>query len=315
MSSLDLSIVLPTKNRTPILLKTLDALLKATAQISCEIFIIDNAPDDQIINTQHITLPTHVQILKNPGNRNSVFASRNYGASLTQSELLLFIDDDIICNQSSIDFVIDYHKNNKNKALNVHWTYPPKTLEQMRQTFFGRFLIQGRFSRMQDLFDAHIWQENSTFESNEVASYFLSVHKKDFNKVKGYNADLLHEGTDLDIIYRFRNAGIQMFINTTEIVYHNEEDRLDTYLWLKRKERLGEITAHAQEKLQGDSESFRYSFIKHILFNAIFALHKPILACIKILPGNLRLLDRFIFKIYHMLTGAFMHHGYMRKNA
>src|SRR5574337_488774 len=173
-SSLQLSIILPTKDRHAILFRSLKSILGSTENIRCEILIIDNS------TTSDIVLPGELQrddirMLKNPRNRNTVFSSRNYGDSIARAPLLLFIDDDIIVNPASILFVLDFHAKNPRTAANVSWTYPPELIAQMQHSLFGRFQVKSGITTMRELYGVDRWKENTVFESGEVASFFFSI--------------------------------------------------------------------------------------------------------------------------------------------
>ena len=115
---IDLSIILPTKDRQSILFKTLKTLLESTSEINCEILIIDNSTANDIHLPEALQSKL-VKIFKNPGNRTSVFSSRNYGASLAQSDQLLFLDDDILITNESLRFAIEFQKQNWDTNINI----------------------------------------------------------------------------------------------------------------------------------------------------------------------------------------------------
>lgn len=304
-----LSIVLPTKDRTPILFKTLESLVASTEGKSCEIFIIDNSTSADILLPENLQR-ANIRVLKNPRNRNSVFSSRNYGASLASGTILLFIDDDIIINPESIDWVIRFHSENQKAAANVNWQYPPWLLEQMQKNVFGRFLIRSGFTTMRELYGVHRWKENTLFESGEVASFFFSLRKETFDAMGGYEEKHLHEGTDIPLIESLRNANVPMYIHAGITVFHNEEDRVEPVNWLKRKMRMGEVSAMAVKMGKRDGHEFYYSGTKSFLLSCAWNLRGVLFFFIRAFPGSWRFADPFLFKLLSGLTGAYIHKGY-----
>lgn len=305
----ELSIVLPTKDRHPILFKTLASILESTKNIPCEILIIDNSISSDIQLPENLKRH-YVFIYKNPGNRNSVFASRNYGCSIATSDCLLFIDDDILVNEASIRFAMEFQKSNPRAASNVSWEYPPVLMEQMRKTFFGRFLIHSGFTTMRELYGVERWKDKSLFESGEVASFFLSVSRKLFLEIGAYEERHLHEGTDISLIENFRKNTIPMFIHAGITVYHNEEDRIEMKNWLGRKKRLGEISAHAVALGEKENHLMNYSSFKSALFRLIYFFRPLLFLFIRISPQRMNFLDKFMFRLISALTGAYIHSGY-----
>jgi glycosyltransferase involved in cell wall biosynthesis len=311
---LQLSIILPTKDRQPILFKTLRSILRATETISCEIFVIDNSSAPDIILPADLCRE-NVRILKNPHNRNSVFSSRNYGASLASSELLLFIDDDILVTPESIAFVLEFHRTNERKAANVSWQYPPELLEKMRNSIFGRFLIRSGFTTMRELYGVNRWKDGTVFESGEVASYFFSIPKNIFHEIGGYEGRHLHEGTDVSLIDSLRRNGVKMFINAKILVYHNEEDRVEIRNWLERKKRLGEISAFAVGLGDKSGHEMSYSATKSAVFRLLFSFRSLLLFFIAIAPQRSHFADKFMFRLISGLTGAYIYSGYQSQRS
>jgi glycosyltransferase involved in cell wall biosynthesis len=104
----ELSIIVPTKDRQAILHRTLENLISASINFSNEILIIDNSTSSDILLPKKLN-DSRIKIFKNPGNRNSVFASRNFGASIAKNNLLLFLDDDIIVSEEAIRKIVEFH--------------------------------------------------------------------------------------------------------------------------------------------------------------------------------------------------------------
>jgi GT2 family glycosyltransferase len=305
----DLSIILPTKDRHSILFKTLEQLLPSTKGINCEILIVDNSTSSEIQLPENFQR-SDISIFKNPGNRNSVFASRNYGASIAKSEQLLFLDDDILVTPECLRFAIEFQKQNPKAAANVSWQYPPELLEKMRATVFGRFLIHAGYTTMRELHGIDKWKDDSIFESKDVASFFLCIQKKTFDEVGGYEERHLHEGTDLSLIENLKRNGIKMYINSQLLAFHNEEDRMEIRNWLERKKRVGEIIANSAAIGDTAEKKLVYSPFKSFLLSATYFSRSLIILFMTNFFSRVRVLDKFRFKFISLLTGAYMYKGY-----
>ena len=91
-----LSIIIPTKDRTEILKLTLQKAIEAIEGFEIEIIVVNDG--NEII--QKIENPK-IQYHNNP--KKGVTTARNYGASLAQSDLLLFLDDDMWITKETIN--------------------------------------------------------------------------------------------------------------------------------------------------------------------------------------------------------------------
>jgi glycosyltransferase involved in cell wall biosynthesis len=89
-----ISVIIPTYNRRDSLLQALDSLKQQTYPMDRLMVVVvdDGSTDDtETIASQQFPFNFHYLRQKNQG----ATAARNYGASISQSEILVFIDDDI----------------------------------------------------------------------------------------------------------------------------------------------------------------------------------------------------------------------------
>ena len=117
-----ISVIIPTYNRKDSLLRTLDSLKQQTYPMDRFIVIVvdDGSTDDtQVIASQQFPFALRCVHQKNQG----ATAARNYGATISQADILVFIDDDV--------------------------TVSPQTLEALAATCYqgGKALVMGTLYR------------------------------------------------------------------------------------------------------------------------------------------------------------------------
>jgi glycosyltransferase involved in cell wall biosynthesis len=297
-----LSIIIPTKDRGEIFLKTLQSIISASSSSDTEIIVVNNS----LTPIQLANKPNNVSVYDNPYDKNSVFSSRNYGASLARNQVLLFIDDDIIVSKESIVYALRFHDENSNACFNVNWQYPPELLAEMEKNIFGKFLMKTGFTTMRSLYGEG-WKDNAPFIARSLASFFFCIKKDDFMKIGGYNEKHLHEGTDIDITDKLIENKITIWINPLIMVYHNEADRIDLMNWLQRKKRFGVISRNAVN--MGDSShALHYTGIKVLAFRMIYMFQPLLLQLLAIL--NKLKANELGFKVIDALLGANICVGY-----
>jgi glycosyltransferase involved in cell wall biosynthesis len=96
------SVIIPTYNRKDSLLRTLDSLGKQTFPMNRLVVVVvdDGSTDDtQTIASQQFPFTFRYVQQKNQG----ATAARNYGATISQSEILVFIDDDITISPQTLE--------------------------------------------------------------------------------------------------------------------------------------------------------------------------------------------------------------------
>ena len=96
------SVIIPTYNRKDSILRTLDSLRQQTFPMDRLLVVVvdDGSTDDtQTIASQQFPFTLRYVQQKNQG----ATAARNYGATISQSEILVFIDDDITISPQTLE--------------------------------------------------------------------------------------------------------------------------------------------------------------------------------------------------------------------
>lgn len=97
-----ISVIIPSYNRRDSLLRTLDSLKQQTFPMDrLVVVIVDDGSTDDTQTIASLQFPFTLRFLqqKNQG----ATAARNYGATISQSEILVFIDDDITISPQTLE--------------------------------------------------------------------------------------------------------------------------------------------------------------------------------------------------------------------
>lgn len=229
---MQLSIIIPTKDRASVFQKTIAAVVQATAHLSCQVIVVNDSKENIP------TVPEGVTIIQNLGR--GVASARNAGAKLAKAPLLLFLDNDILISKASIDHTLATHQQLTRACINPDWVYPEQLQEQLAKTSFGRFLKANKMTTFEGWY-GETWKSNQLFESKSVASFHLSISKVDFDRLGGYTENFPHAGfEDYDFPKRLKAGGLTFYIDSRIQVLHNEEDRMDVDNWLNNQQRRAE---------------------------------------------------------------------------
>lgn len=300
------SIIIPTKNREAILLNSLKQAIKSIENINAEIIIINDGDNEIVLSEEW---KSKIRIIKNP--KNGVASARNLGAANAISEVLIFMDDDMLIHESAVKKVIEYIYQNTTSTININWIYTPELLTQLIQTKFGRYLNNYGFTSLKGWNKNQPWNDNELFENIGVTSQFLGINKAVFNSVNGYDETFPHAGyEDYDFAERMHKKGIKFFVWPKDIIYHNETDRHELSKWLDRKRRGGETRKHAV--LQGNKElELHYSGTKKTILQFLTTTKKIWIGLLAILP-NIKLFDSFYGKMVNILLATSIFEGYTK---
>lgn len=304
-----ISIIIPTRNRYPILMSSLSELTEAISGISAEVIVVNDG-DSPLDLAQ---FRTAVKVVANRGS--GVASARNTGASFAAGTVLLFMDDDMWMTRRAIEEILRFHNETDFAALNVNWIYPPDLDRMLPDTVFGRYLGYFGFTSLKGWSKNNIeWHDTERFETRGITSQNLSIRKQTFIKTGGYNEAFPLAGfEDYDYAKRLNERGVKIVVDPLILTFHNEADRLSLDDWLDRRVRGG-ITrrvavAHGHPELQ-----LYYSVGKKAALSCI-RFSSPFLRRLISMPWLARRqrLDGIRFRLINLLLAEAIYRGYSGK--
>jgi glycosyltransferase involved in cell wall biosynthesis len=234
-SDMELSIIIPTKDRLPVVATTIASVQQAIAGMDTEVIVVNDS------RTTEPTLPDdpRFRALRNPDW--GATAARNHGARHAQGDLLLFLDNDILITSESLQRTIELHRDLRHSASNPDWVYPPAMQALLRSTAFGRYLQAAGQTSQRSWNDDPAWKDGALFRSRTLASFHFCIERADFDRMGGYDIawpQVLFG--DVRLAQRLADAGIDTYIDTRIQVLHNEADRMEVTTWLDNWNRRGQ---------------------------------------------------------------------------
>lgn len=296
--NLSISVIIPTYNGAQKVVQALDSLLSQSRMPDEIIVVIDGSTDNtkSIIESKNYKFP-HFRILEQEnGGRAKV---RNTGASDATSELLLFMDDDMVAPKQWVEEHLKHHILHPNTLLTGR-------LEESQDAVRDDFFLFKNWLKTK-------WNKGLEIEGNQ-SSYrinfpYISANNFSANKVVFFRLDgfdsRLTDAEDYDLALRATKQNLELFYGFAAFAYHN--DITDIYKYIKR---LRQYNA-AQLKLMAlkpelYTENHRYFSPKPKGIKAIiFRLFCNRLVLKFVYQGYFRILPQFIrFKLYDIIVTA-----------
>ncbi len=297
-----LTIVICTYKR-PVLLKTcINCAIQVVENLDAEVIIINDCKEDQIIIPENPNL----RLYNNPSK--GLASARNLGAKMANGQFILFTDDDIEFDASSIKRLLDLNIQNPNACFNPNWKYSKEMYDVVKKTQFGRFLIHVGLVNYQGWVPELNWQAKC-FETDKLAGFVFLTPKRIFELVKGFNEDFVRIGAEDDeLCIRLKKLNVKMYVDPTIYVYHNETDRIGLE---QRLSRYYNGAVNRKKALEMGYEHYRihYSSSKKLTLNFLSKLKRPIIAFTKLIP-NVELFDWIYFLLSHLLIAVSIFEGY-----
>ena len=305
---MNFSVIIPTKDRQNILSKSLDCLKQVPGIQDLDVIVINDS--DIPVSIDSLNFPKSLRVLKNPGK--GVASARNFGVSNAVHEWLIFMDDDMMVRPDTFKKLETYYSD-KNAVLNVNWVYTPSMMNLAANNPFVRYLKKYRFDSMEGWSNDPNWNNEKVFEVPGVNSAFLLINKSAFLSIGGFDEKFPFAGfEDHDLSERLKKSGVKMFVDPTNVIFHNEEDRMKIENWLERKRR-GAITRKVAVSKGYTHYHLQYSPAKKLVNRLVYASREQLLAILNHWPKNKRL-DSLFFIIVNRLLGAYSYAGYTQNS-
>ena len=210
-ASPEITVVIPTHNRAPKLVDTLDHLDGQTVDAGWEVIVVaNNCEDDTVLTVRDRTerFPVPLTVLEEP--KPGAAAARNAGARRAAGRDLLFLDDDILVEPDCIDRLLrDRHEHPG--AWIVGQVFP---LPEHRATPFGAF-------RAASL--AAVGTDGPPEEVEWFASGIALVPKAALLDVGGYDETFTTAALeDADLAIRAVRAGVRVVFDPGLTSRHND---------------------------------------------------------------------------------------------
>ncbi|MBI4929254.1 MAG: glycosyltransferase [Bacteroidetes bacterium] len=306
---MDLSIIIPTKERGNIFYKTLEHSVNAIKHIHAEIIVVNDSKTSHPEIEKWINAP--IILIDNV--KSGVASARNAGAAIAKSDLLLFLDDDILISTKTIEQTLSVHRQEKNICVNPDWIYPPELTAHLDEYSFGRYLLKHNLTNFKGWYKNPRWKNNALFESLMIASFHLSMDKDSFLKSGGYNESFQHSGfEDYDFPVRLNKMGMRFLIDTRILVYHNEADKVDSIeLWLKKQKEVAATRKHGV-KIGYSELAITYPAFKKFVLRFFIRIKPLLMLLVKSIP-NARWANKIYFRLVLTLQAVSIFEGYNKK--
>ena len=302
-----LSVIIPSKDRKEILVQSLERLKKVENINELEIIIINDS-DQELVLDQSFDFLT---IYKNE--KAGVASARNFGASKASNKWMVFMDDDMWVEPQTFQRLEQFCADVE-KCFNVNWVYPDFLVKQLDQKPFLRYLRNYGFDSLEGWSSDVEWNRNEVFQVKGITSQFLLINKNAFYKVGGYDTSFPFAGfEDYDMSKRLSKAGIRIYVDPKNMIYHNEADRIDVENWLERKKR-GAITRRVGIAVGYSELEISYPFYKKYFYRFIYSTRRLLLAIVKGWPAT-KSFDGAFFLLVNILLGTYSCIGYHSKEA
>ena len=165
-----ISIIIPVYNSSLTLKECLEAIFNSNFKNFEVIVISDNSTD----NSVGIAKQYQCKIIELSENKGPAFA-RNEGAKISEGDILLFVDSDVIIKKDALNYLSEKFLQNEIDAIQGIYSHEPtyKSIITQYQMSYNCY---------------YIWPENKKYAST-LSTCCLAIRKKIFLNLKGFNVN------------------------------------------------------------------------------------------------------------------------------
>jgi glycosyltransferase involved in cell wall biosynthesis len=300
-----LSVIIPTFQREKIFARTLQSVRAAIEGLDAEIIVVNDSEEA-------LSLPASERLSVVPHPGKGAAAARNAGAARARGELLLFLDNDVIVTRANLLRVLELHGQYPSSAFNFYWIYPPDLLQQLPAHKFGRFmLLELIFSNTSRLRTEEKTGHGPFIPVRALASYFLSISRADFRLAGGYEERIPKAGVeDMILSKKMSEKGIAMYLSSSDVVFHNEADRLDLESVMAIYRRAA-MTRRSAVEIGYPEFGIHIGKGRRFIYAALSPLSGFFILLARLVP-NSRWFDPFYQKTAGLLLGISTYRGFYR---
>ncbi len=226
----EVSIIIPTKDRSDILRKCIETIKKKTIYNNYEIIIVDNNSKD--IRTKdylkNISKLNNIKTLKyeNPFNFSAI---NNYAARNSNSEYLLFLNNDVeVISPEWLSAMLEHAQRRDVGAVGCKLAYPNNTI-QHAGVILGVTGTPGlpgvaghSHKHLPNEARGYFHRPHTIQDLSAVTAACMMVRKDVFEKVGGFDENLGVAFNDVDLCLKIRQKGYLIVYTPYAKLYHHE---------------------------------------------------------------------------------------------
>lgn len=241
---MDLSIIIVNYNVKHFLEQCLHSVIKASKDITSEIFVVDNNSVDGSAQLVQENFPL-IQFIENKENVGFSKAN-NQAIQLSKGKYILLLNPDTIVEEDTFSKVIDFMENHADagglgvKMIDGKGTFLPESKRGLPTpwvAFYKMFGISKLFPNSKKFGKYHLsyLNKNEIHEVDVLAGAFMLLRRETLDKVGFLDETFFMYGEDIDLSYRITLGGYKNYYypETTIIHYKGESTKKGSLNYVK----------------------------------------------------------------------------------
>jgi GT2 family glycosyltransferase len=245
LSEPTVSVIVPTFQRAEALRRTLAALLTLDyPEELLEIIVVDDGSCD----STPATVTTFPRVTYVRQSNSGVSVARNRGFWASSSDVLMFVDDDIVVQPDNVRQHLAVRAEYEECIVSGHSEFAPEIRTELERSPFGRFRLWTEDVAKAE--QARQWGASGRIHPTTVATQNITIGREMFLRLDGFDERFPVGAEDQDLCWRAQALGCTIVHDYSIKVVHNDQHR--DLLSLCRREERGAVGIVCLSKKHAD---------------------------------------------------------------
>ncbi|NCC98937.1 MAG: glycosyltransferase family 2 protein [Bacteroidia bacterium] len=227
-----LSVIIVNYKVQDYLLQCLDALYNSLSGIDAEVFVVDNASNDESQKLVENYFPKTIFI--NNAENVGFAKANNQAIKMAKGDYVLLLNPDVIIGENCIKHVCDFADKASDfgalgvRMINLEGNFLPESKRNIPSLWAAFCKFSGlsklfKNSRCFNMYYNTVLSDDQSGESQILAGAFMLLNKKALGKEMLFDEQFFMYGEDIDLSYRILQSGLKNYYYPETILHYKGE--------------------------------------------------------------------------------------------
>ena len=235
-----LSLIVVNNNAGALLRQALISLINGCKAIDYELIIVNNSPDDDVVQFVQDKFPEASLISNNT--YLGIASGNNQAISMAKGEYILLVNADTICGKDTLSKACTFMDEHPDAGgLSVRMLSPkgrflPESIHGLTKQWasFFKFIGFAKYLSKTRLYDRNRKDWVEEFQISEIdilSSDFMLLRKSALNEAGLFDERFIRYGYNIDLSYRLRLAGFKNYYFPKTYIINFEKQQMPKFSW------------------------------------------------------------------------------------
>lgn len=227
-SKAKVSIIIPTRNHAEALKKCVESILLRSTYQNYEILLLENGSTEQEVFEYYESLGEKKEVRVIPYQREFNYSAIcNYGASKSDGEYLLFLNNDVeVIEKGWMEAMLEHAQRDNVGAVGAKLVFPGGKIQHagvvVGMKGWADHVCAGMVQRDVDMSYHYKFFVDTIRNVSAVTGACMMISRRNFDTYGGFDENFILCGSDVELCLRYLKNGLQNVFTPYAKLYHHE---------------------------------------------------------------------------------------------